>query len=121
MNASLLVLKKPRLSFFCERKAFRDKAKMSVQQTYAVLLVLFMVFGIYYVFQLNKNATRGYSVIQLEAQRKKLSYQNDLINIRNAEAESLTVLSLQPILAKMPIVTESVYLFQSDRLTARIK
>lgn len=75
------------------------------------------ILGIVYVLMLNKNATKGYTVRQLVVEQKNLDYQNSLLTIRIAEAESLATLTSYPILSEMEIVETPKYLvYKEDSL-----
>jgi len=41
--------------------------------------------GIYYVWVLNQNATKGYNIRNLQVQNRELSFQENLLDIRIAE------------------------------------
>jgi hypothetical protein len=45
--------------------------------------------GIYYVWMLNQNATRGYNIRTLQVQYRALSFQENLLDIRIAEGKSI--------------------------------
>ena len=93
MNANLLVMKKGNLPFFSLRKTTRENYRLSFRETYILALGLIGVLGIYYVFVLNVNATKGYNLRTLEIARKNAIFEENLLNIKIAEAESLSNLT----------------------------
>ncbi len=72
------------------------------------------VLGIYYVWVLNINATKGYDIRNLEITRKNLTFEENLLNIRIAEAESLDTLTSNSMIEKMESVDSPNYLVLKD-------
>lgn len=118
MNASLLVLKKPRIALFSERKAFRERSRLTFAQTYFLLLATVAVLGVSYVWMLNASATKGYDVRNLEIEKKRLTYQDSLLAIRIAEAESLTSLTSHPAMSVMEPIETPKYLVYEEKALA---
>lgn len=110
MNANVLVMKKNRFPFFSERKTSREYSKLTFSQTYVLSLLLIGFLGIYYVWTLNVNATKGYNVRNLEITRHDLTVQENLLNIRIAEAESLSSINSNPNTALMQSIDAPQYL-----------
>ena len=110
MNANVLVLKKSRNPFFSERKSSRELFVLSFHHTYILALVLIGILGIYYVWILNINATKGYNILSLEVQRKENLDALDLINIKIAETQSLDYISSQELARAMVTVDNPSYL-----------
>ena len=110
MNANLLVMKKGNLPFFSLRKTSRENYRLSFRETYILALGLIGILGIYYVFILNVNATKGYNVRTLEIARKNAIFEENLFNIKIAEAESLTNLSNSKFVASMEQIDSPKYI-----------
>jgi hypothetical protein len=89
MNANVLVAKKWHIPFFSERKAARENFRFTFTQVYIVLIALITVLGVYYVWILNLNATKGYNVRDLQLKYRELSFQENLLDIRIAEGQSI--------------------------------
>ena len=89
MNANVLVVKKWHIPFFSERKAARENFRFTFTQVYIVLTVLIAIFGVYYVWILNQNATKWYNVRELQVKNRELSFQENLLDIRIAEGQSI--------------------------------
>ncbi len=116
MNANLLVMKKGNLPFFSLRKTSRENYRLSLRETYILALGLIGILGIYYVFVLNVNATKGYNVRTLEIARKNYVFEENLLNIKIAEAESLTNLTNSPFVGGMEQVENPRYLVLKEPL-----
>ena len=70
--------------------------------------------GIYYVWMLNQNATRGYNIRTLQVEYRNLSFQENLLDIRIAEGKSTDSILRSPIVASMPNVDSSSFLVVRD-------
>ncbi|MDP2103978.1 MAG: hypothetical protein Q8K26_03590 [Candidatus Gracilibacteria bacterium] len=107
-------MKRGKFPFFSERKTSRENYRFSFTQTYVLALIMIGILGIYYVWILNVNATKGYNIRNLEITRKNLTFENNLLTIRIAEAESLDTLSTNPMVAAMETVDSPGYLVLKD-------
>ena len=114
MNANILVLKKSRTPFFSARKTSRESFVLSFHQTYILSLLVIGVLGIYYVWALNMNATKGYNILNLEVQRKESMNTLDLINIKIAETQSLDYIGSQALARAMEPVDNPSYFVMQD-------
>lgn len=72
------------------------------------------ILGIYYVWVLNVNATKGYNIRNLEISQKNLTFEANLLNIRIAEAESLDTLATNPMINAMDPIENPGYLVMKD-------
>ena len=72
MNANVLVAKKWHLSFFSERRVARENFRLSFTQAYVLAIILIACLGIYYIWILNQNATKGYQIRELQAEGKSI-------------------------------------------------
>ena len=116
MNANVLVMKKGNFPFFSTRKTSRENFRLSFTETYVLALGLIGILGIYYVFMLNVNATKGYEVRKLELERTNLAFEYNLVNIKIAEAESLSTISESPSIGKMETIDSPRYLVLKNSL-----
>jgi len=89
MNPNLIILKKWHLKFFSERKTTRENFKLDMTSTYILVLLFIWVLWIYYVWTLNVNATKWYNIRQLEIEKKNLTVEKELLEVKIAELESL--------------------------------
>ena len=115
MNAAnVLVMKKGHFGFFSERKAAREEYKMSFTQAYIWSLTIIAFLWVYYVLQLNINATKGYSIRTLEIEQRKLTFEENLVDIKIAEAESLSSITTDQHIINMPNVANPTFLVVVD-------
>jgi hypothetical protein len=70
--------------------------------------------GIYYVWMLNQNATKGYNIRNLQVQYRELSFQQNLLDIRIAEGKSIDALLQTPIVTNMQDVDKPAFLIVRD-------
>ena len=96
MNPNFIVMKKGYFSFLSERKTARENFRLTFTQTYILSILALAFLGIYYVWILNVNATKGYNIRNLELDRRNLTVQKNLLDIKIAEAESLEVITTSP-------------------------
>lgn len=116
MNANVLVMKKGNFPFFSSRKTTRENYRFSFTETYVIALMVIGFLGVYYVFVLNMNATKGYNVRNLEITRKNLTFEQNLLNIKIAEAESLSTISENKAITPMQAIEAPKYLVTKDQL-----
>ena len=114
MNANVLVAKKGHISFFSERKAARENFRLSFTQTYVLAIMMIAFLGVYYVWILNQNATKGYNIRTLqEAYRDKL-FEENLLDIRIAEWRSIDAIVNSQIVTRMENVEKPLFLVLKD-------
>lgn len=70
--------------------------------------------GIYYVWMLNQNATRGYNIRTLQVEYRNLSFQENLLDIRIAEGKSIDTILRSPTVVAMQNVDNSSFLVVRD-------
>ena len=114
MNSNFIVLKKSRTPFVSERLASREFSTLSFTQTYILSLLLIAVLGVYYVWTLNVNATKGYNIRTLEVTERNLASEQNLLNVKIAEAESLDSITSAPTTAPMQAIDAPQYLVLKD-------
>jgi len=66
----------------------RENFKLGVNSTYIVTLLFIGVLGIYYVWNLNVNATKGYNITNLERDRNQLTIEKEILDVKIAELQS---------------------------------
>ncbi len=114
MNANVLVAKKWHLSFFSKRKVARENFRLSFTQAYILAIILIACLGIYYIWILNQNATKGYQIRELQGQYRELTFQENLLDIRIAEGRSIDAIIAAPIVQSMQIVDAPAFLVMRD-------
>lgn len=70
--------------------------------------------GIYYVWVLNQNATKGYNIRTLQVQNRELFFQANLLDIRIAEGQSIGTIMDAPLMARMENVEQPTFLVMKD-------
>ncbi len=110
MNANVLIAKKWHIPFFSERKAAREYYRLSFTQTYILAIVMIALLGIYYVWILNENATKGYNIRTLQVTNRELSFQENLLDIRIAEGQSIGAIMQSPVIALMQDIDQPSFL-----------
>ncbi|MDD5213491.1 MAG: hypothetical protein PHG82_03630 [Candidatus Gracilibacteria bacterium] len=114
MNPNLIILKKGHLKFFSERRTTRENFKLDMTVTYILVLLFIGVLGIYYVWTLNVNATKGYNIRQLEIEKKNLSVEKELLEVKMAELESLDTIMKSDYVDYMEKTESPEYLVIKD-------
>lgn len=71
--------------------------------------------GIYYVWVLNQNATKGYNIRTLQVQNRELSFQENLLDIRIAEGQSIGTIMESPVISLMQDVEQPTFLVLQDQ------
>jgi len=75
---------------------------------------------IYYVWTLNLNATKWYTIRNLEIQRRDLIFKENLLNMKIAEAQSLNNVASDPVTLVMETTDNPKYLVLKDSNLALI-
>ncbi len=114
MNANVLVAKKWHISFFSERKAAREHFRLSFTQTYILAIMMIAFLGVYYVWILNQNATKGYNIRNLQVKYRELLFEENLLDIRIAEGRSIDSIVNSLMVARMENVDQPKFLVLKD-------
>ena len=70
--------------------------------------------GIYYVWILNENATKGYNIRTLQVENRELAFQENLLDIRIAEGQSMETIMNSPVIASMENVEQPTFLVMKN-------
>lgn len=116
MNANVLVAKKWHIPFFSERKAARENYRLTFTQTYILAIIMIALLGVYYVWILNENATKWYNIRTLQSKNRELSFQENLLDIRIAEGQAVSVIMSAPVVAGMQNVEAPAFLVTKDTI-----
>lgn len=114
MNPNLIVIKSWHLRFFSERKTTRENFKLWIHTTYILSLLFIWFLGIYYVWILNINATKWYNIRNLELERKSLTVEKELLEVKISELESLSSLMKWDGMNNMEKLSGAEYLVVKD-------
>lgn len=121
MNPNVIVMKKWKLPFFSERKSSRENYKLSFTKTYVLALLVIWFLWIYYVWTLNVNATKWYTIRNLEIEQRNLIFEWNLLNMKIAEAQSLNNVSNDKAILVMENAENPKYLVLKDMNMAFLK
>ena len=114
MNPNIIVMKRWKIPFFSERKTSRENYKMSFTNTYILTILMIWFLWIYYVWSLNVNATKWYQIRNLELERRTLMFEQNLLNMKIAEVESLNSISEENTTNIMESIENPNYLVLKD-------
>lgn len=114
MNPNIIVMKRWKIPFFSERKTSRENYKMSFTNTYILTILMIWFLWIYYVWSLNVNATKWYRIRNLELERRTLMFEQNLLNMKIAEVESLNSISEENTINIMESIENPNYLVLKD-------
>lgn len=84
-----VILKEENPNFLSERKKERLELEYGFNSTYLIMIGLISCLLIYYVWIINVNATQGYNIRQLEIERRNLTIEKELLDVKIAELESM--------------------------------
>jgi hypothetical protein len=102
--------------FSSNRKNQQDSLKFGVQSIYITLIVIIALLVFYYVLLLNTNATQWYEIVALEEIQKQLILEDELLDVKIAELESLTTILKNDAIKNMENVTESNHLVVKENI-----
>lgn len=115
MNPNLLIVKKWHFGILPERKTTREEFKFNTNFTYILILFFIGFLWIYYVWTLNSNATKGYNLRKLEIEKRNLSIEKELLEVKIAELSSLSQLMKSSMLKNMEKIKSPEYLVYDDK------
>jgi hypothetical protein len=72
--------------------------------------------GVYYVWILNQNATKGYNIRTLQVQYRELSFQENLLDIRIAEGKSIDAVVSSPAVSRMIDIQKPTFIVMKNTL-----
>lgn len=75
-----------------------------------MIILLLAVFWVYYVWILNQNATKWYNVRELHSKNHELTIQENFLDIRIAEGQSIDAILASAILQDMQNVENPHFL-----------
>ena len=85
-----VLLKENTQNFLSERKKERIELEYGFNSTYLFMIGLISCLLIYYVWIINISATQGYNIRQLDIEKRNLTVEKQLLDVKIAELESLT-------------------------------
>jgi len=102
-------MKEKKTNFFSLRKKEKDKLKFGFTSTYITMISLIGILLIYYIWTLNINATKGYTIRELEQTQRELKVELEKLDVKIAEIESLDNILKDPSTNSMVPVEDPDY------------
>lgn len=84
-----IVLSEDKLPFVSKRWQEKQNVKFDINSTYVIMVGFICLLIIYYIWIINVNATKWFSVRQLEIEKKNLLIEKEQLDVKIAELESL--------------------------------
>ncbi len=84
-----LVLSEEKLPFVSKRWKEKQSIKFDISFTYIIMIGFIFLLLIYYIWIINANATKWFSIRQLEQQKKNLMIEREQLEVKIANLESL--------------------------------
>ncbi len=97
-------------NFSSSRKQGKDSLKFWLNSIYISMLSIIALLIFYYVWILNVNATKGYQIRDLEDIQQQLILEEELLDVKIAELESLTTILKNDAIEDMEPVTDPDHL-----------
>lgn len=92
----------------------REHFRLSFTQTYILAIVFIACLGIYYVWLLNQNATKGFNIRTLQVENRELAFRENMLNIRIAEGKSIDAIMGSEAVMRMEDVVNPGFLVIKD-------
>ena len=108
-------------NFETQRKIEKEKLNFGYQSTYIALMWLIVFLLLYYVWIINANATKGYTIIQLEKTQKELKVELDRLNVKIAELDSLETMGSDEVFQDMVPIEDPNYLVLKENVQYAFK
>ncbi|MFA5917395.1 MAG: hypothetical protein WC850_04140 [Candidatus Gracilibacteria bacterium] len=84
-----LVLSEDKLPFISKRWKEKQNIKFDISFTYVIMISFIFLLLIYYIWIINANATKGFSIRQLEQEKKNLMIEKEQLEVKIANLESI--------------------------------
>jgi len=97
-------------NFSSTRKIKQESLKFGLHSIYITMLSIISLLIFYYVILLNANATKGYEIRDLEDIQRQLLIQEQNLNVKISEIESLNKIEQDSMLEDMEDITETDHL-----------
>lgn len=100
--------------FFSKRKTEKDNFLLWINKTYTTLLWFIVLLVVYYVWTLNVNATKWFSIRQLEIEKTNLLIEKESLDVKIAKLESLTSIMKSKDVNNMELAVNPSYIVVKD-------
>lgn len=97
-------------NFSSNRKQKKESIQLGLNSIYITMLGIISMLIFYYVILLNTNATKGYEIRDLENIQRQLLIQEQNLNVKISEIESLNNIEKHSLWDQMEDVTETGHL-----------
>lgn len=97
-------------NFSSSRKKKQDSLQFGLHSIYITMLSIISLLIFYYVILLNANATKGYEIRDLEDIQRQLLIQEQNLNVKISEIESLNKIGQDSMLQDMEDIIDTDYL-----------
>jgi len=84
-----IVLSEDKLPFISKRWKEKQNIKFDISFTYIIMIGFIFLLLIYYIWIINTNATKWFSIRQLEQEKKNLMIEKEQLEVKIANLESL--------------------------------
>ncbi|NDK08623.1 hypothetical protein EOM39_05285 [Candidatus Gracilibacteria bacterium] len=84
-----LVLSEDKSPFVSKRWKEKQSIKFDISFTYIIMIAFIFLLLIYYIWIINANATKGFSIRQLEQEKKNLLIEKEQLEVKIANLESI--------------------------------
>lgn len=84
-----IVLSEDKLPFVSKRWKEKQNIKFDISFTYIIMIGFIFLLLIYYIWIINTNATKWFSIRQLEQEKKNLMIEKEQLEVKIANLESL--------------------------------
>lgn len=84
-----LVLSEDKLPFISKRWKEKQNIKFDISFTYVIMISFIFILLIYYIWIINANATKWFSIRQLEQEKKNLMIEKEQLEVKIANLESI--------------------------------
>lgn len=112
--ANKLLLKDYKPNFFSKRKKDKEQVTVWINSSYTIIVSFMVLLLIYYVWTLNVNATKWYNIRDLEAEKRALLIEKELLDVKIAELESLWNILNEQDLKNMEKIEKPDYIVIKD-------
>lgn len=92
------------------RTTLSSRIELSTVSLTFVIIVLALVVSLLFLAHANRTATRGYALKKLEQERNELQTKTEIWEQRVSEAKSLKTIKKSPVVEKMTIVNNPIYI-----------
>ncbi len=84
-----LILSENKLPFISKRWKEKQDIKYDISFTYVIMISFIFILLIYYIWIINANATKWFSIRQLEQEKKNLMIEKEQLEVKIANLESI--------------------------------